>query len=116
MLKAVKIFLFFLFASTLGFAQTNNYGFPYIKNYTPKDYIGSNQNWSIVQDKSGIIYFGNSPSIIALHGNSIKWIPSLNSSVVRSMDIDTINNIIYVGVQDDFGYLSVNKKGKHEFV
>ncbi len=94
------------------FSQSDRYGFPFVKNYTPQEYIGSNQNFSIVQDKKGTIYFGNNPSILSYDGARWKAIESTNFSASLSMDIDTTTGIIYVGLQNDFGYLSVGNKGQ----
>ena len=35
-------------------------GAPFIRNYPPDEYGAHNQNWAIVQDKRGVMYFGNS--------------------------------------------------------
>ena len=34
-------------------------GYPLITNYSPKEYEAQQQNWAIIQDDRGIMYFGN---------------------------------------------------------
>jgi hypothetical protein len=57
------------------FSQTANlkypdFGQPFIKYYSPKEYKSDNSNWSIVQDKRGVMYFGNEKCILEFDGNS----------------------------------------------
>ncbi len=93
----------------------NEYGTPLIKNYKSTQYSGSGQNWAIVQDSRGIMYFGNNDDgVLEFDGNN--WIshPVNNKSDIRSLAIDT-NNIVYVGATGEFGYLSPNSKGEMQY-
>ncbi len=58
---------------------------PVLKNYSPRDYNGGPQIWTILQDHRGIMYFGNSSGAI-LEYDGVTWkkifVPS---SVVRSL-------------------------------
>ena len=112
---ATLILIFLLAFFEVSFSQIDDFGFPFLRNYSPEEYIGSNQNWSILQDKKGVMYFGNSPIVLALEGTRWKAIETSNLSVVRSMDIDTSTGIIYVGAQNDFGYLDINSKGQKKY-
>ena len=54
--------LFFLIAASFTFGQTSNFNYletgqPFVKYYDQKDYKSSNSNWSIVQDKRGVMYW-----------------------------------------------------------
>jgi serine phosphatase RsbU (regulator of sigma subunit)/ligand-binding sensor domain-containing protein len=94
---------------------SNELGNPFIRNYTPDDYRGHTQNWSIVQDQRGVIYVGNEEGILELAGKI--WKPLLvlpNKSRVRSLAIDA-KGIVYVGGMGDFGFLAINAKGKRIF-
>ncbi|OFX61469.1 MAG: hypothetical protein A2046_00125 [Bacteroidetes bacterium GWA2_30_7] len=85
----------------------------YIQNFTQKDYGDSchAQNWSVVQDERGIMYFGNNNRVLEYDGetwNSIRI--TANSSFITSLAIN--NNQIYVGANGEFGFLSHDIKGK----
>jgi hypothetical protein len=82
-------------------------GFPIIKNYLPKEYKAHNQNWAIVKDKRGIMYFGNSSGVLEFDGQSWNLIKVTNG-IVRSMCIDN-NQTVFVGSADDLGYLVRDK-------
>jgi signal transduction histidine kinase/DNA-binding response OmpR family regulator/ligand-binding sensor domain-containing protein len=85
-----------------------NDGFHYSRNYTPLDYVGHAQNWSVLQDKRGIIYIGNHKGVIEFDG--VSWrkidVPNLN---VRSLSIDDTGTI-YVGGNDEFGFLEPDSR------
>lgn len=98
-------------------SQTENeQGSLFISNYSPKIYEGSSQNWSIVQDERGVMYFGNSNgSVIQFDGTNWKQIESPNQSTIRSLGLDSSGNI-YVGAVEEFGVLKPDKKGRLQFV
>src|SRR5258708_10050795 len=60
-------------------------GLPFITNYYSKNYKASPQNWAIIEDDRGIMYFGNSRSLLEYDG--VKWrnITSGANSIVRSL-------------------------------
>jgi serine phosphatase RsbU (regulator of sigma subunit)/ligand-binding sensor domain-containing protein len=99
--------LFFLLGEV--FSQTPE-GSPFIRNYKPNDYQQAANNWAIVQDHRGIMYFGNASGVLEFDGNTWTLIPVSNGSVVRSLSIDE-KGIIYVGAVGDFGYLSPDSNG-----
>src|SRR5690349_1009566 len=90
-------------ASTFG--QTRFKGIPYIKNYTRQEYNASPFNWAVVQDAQGMIYVANNYLLMELDGKSWRFIVLKNRTVVRSLAIDEKGKV-YVGGQDDFGYLA----------
>lgn len=63
----------------------------YRQNYTPKDYDADAQNWAILQDRRGIMYFGNSDGVLEYDGVSWRLIETRNKSVVRSLALDEQN-------------------------
>lgn len=77
----------------------------FIQNYTQKLYRGHPQNWSIVQDERGIMYFGNGDGILEYDGVTWRMIVLPNKSTARSLRKDR-NGRIYVGSVGDFGYLA----------
>lgn len=78
--------------------------------YSPIDYNAGNQNWAIVQDKRGVMYFANSTGILEYDGNTWRKISVSNNSSVRSLAIDE-KNTIYAGAYNELGYLTSNKNG-----
>ncbi|MBS1917506.1 MAG: response regulator [Bacteroidetes bacterium] len=85
-------------------------GLPFVTNFSAKDYHGNVQNWSIAEDKRGLLYFGNATYIMQYDG--VKWRkittrPAGSYGSVRSMALNKRGNIYYTGVSD-FGYLSMD--------
>ncbi|OFX22835.1 MAG: hypothetical protein A2041_10060 [Bacteroidetes bacterium GWA2_31_9b] len=81
------------------------------KYYSAKDYNSGTQNWAIVQDNRGIMYFGNAFGVLEYDGETWRTIRVANNSAVRSLAIDNNNNIIYSGAYDEMGYLSPDISG-----
>ncbi len=91
--------------------QFNEIGIPFMWNYHPDEYQGHGQNWGIVQDRDGLIYFANTDGKI-LQFDGVTWrnISVSNGSIVRSLAIDSAGTI-YAGAQNEFGYLSPDSTG-----
>lgn len=107
MFKNISIVLFF----SLSFSSfSQEQGKPYITNYTPKDYKAATQNWAIVQDNRGVMYFANNTCVIEYDGKEWRNIPVSNNSIVRSLAADS-NGTIYVGAVGEFGFLLPDEKG-----
>ena len=92
----------------------NQAGTPFIKNYKPNDFGASTENWTVAQDKRGIMYFGNATGVLEYDGHNWKLIPVANNSLVRSISIDS-NNVVYVGAVGEFGYLASDKQGNLKY-
>ena len=97
------LLVFFYFNAA---SQPNRYGVPIITNYEHFITGGSEQNWSITQDKRGVMYFGNQDKGI-LEYDGVEWrtIPIKNNSPVLSLTTGD-DGVIYVGGVDEFGYLA----------
>jgi serine phosphatase RsbU (regulator of sigma subunit) len=117
-MKLKFFILFFLLSVFCGVssAQIKQIGSPYIKNYTSKDFPANNQNWSIINDTSGVMYFGNTNGILEFDG--IKWnlVKTPKKSAVRALDIDIKTNTVYVGAANDFGYLKRDQNGSIDYI
>lgn len=85
---------------------------PY-KNFTHRDYLGHHQNWAVVQDNRGFIYVANNNGVLEYDGNSWRVI-SINGLVTRCLDVDAFGRI-WVGAQDNFGYLTPDSSGTLTF-
>ena len=84
-----------------------------IQNFSPKEY-GKNytsQNFCVVQDKAGYVYFGNANGVLQYDGKSWEFIPVKLGAYVSSIIMDSAGTL-YVGSQNEFGYLKSNNSGK----
>ena len=97
-----------IFAQDLSLA-----GLPLIKNYLPSEHGGTPQNWGIVQDKRGVMYFANTAGVLEYDGVSWRLI-EVENEIARTIAIDD-KGTIFVGGIDQFGYLQSDTKGKLEY-
>ncbi|MCP4153488.1 MAG: response regulator [bacterium] len=72
------------------------------------------QNWAILQDQRGIIYVANQGGVLEFDGVTQREI-SLPNHSARSLAIDE-NGIIYVGGNNEFGFLSPGAAHSLQFV
>ncbi len=82
----------------------NEIGNPYIQNIQLRKYGFENNNYSIIQDASGVLYIGNSNGILQYDGNF--W----NLIKTKGIPYLTINknNVVFAGGFNEFGYLKYN--------
>ena len=91
---------------------TTDWGLPLIKTWTKKDYGVPVQVWDVVQDRRGIMYFATFKGILEFDGNEWRLIPAYD---VRKLAYDSENDLIYVGTQNEFGFLSPDASGNLQF-
>ena len=100
-----------IFFSITSFSQFNKTGIPFFRNFSPKEYKAHNSNWAVVQDKRGLVYFGNNNNgVLEYDGKNWRQIPVPKNSIVRSLAVDS-NGIIYVGAVGEFGYILPDHSG-----
>ncbi len=117
------ITIFFLLLTSCGFesaAQTllntgakEITGLPVIRNYLPSEYNATPQNWSIVKDRRGVMYFANTGGVLEFDGVDWRLIPVINE-VARTLAIDK-QGLIYVGGVNEFGYLQPDAAGLMQY-
>ena len=95
-------------------AQYHLAGTPGVNNFTKTNYNAGTQNWDILQSASGIIYFGNNKGLLEFDGTQWKVLSLPNRTIVRSLARDTQGQI-YLGSQDDFGYLEKAPNGELQY-
>ncbi len=105
--------LFLLLLSTISASaiNRNTIGVPLIRSF---DFSGSGlrTNWSIVQDKRGVMFFGVQGGIIEFNTiENSNLILTPNGSTVRSLCTDE-NGIVYVGARKEFGFLKPSSQGE----
>lgn len=107
---------FFAGATLLNAEISPEAGAFFIKQYLPQVYGADPQNWAVVQDTRGVMFFGNNEGLLEYDG--ARWrhirLPSANS-VVRSLAIDS-DGTVYVGGQNEFGFLSPDAAGLLQYV
>ncbi|MEZ4796206.1 MAG: triple tyrosine motif-containing protein [Flavobacteriaceae bacterium] len=86
---------------------------PPIKNFSPQDYFGENQNWSISQSDNNTIYLANNAGLLEYDGEKWRLFQSPNESIMRSVKV--IENRIYSGFYMEFGYWEKNNFGTLEY-
>lgn len=115
-MRYLVAFVFLLFLRIHSSAQCmDESGNFFLKNYLQEEFGAESQNWAIVQDKRGVLYFGNNKGVLEYDGVNWRVIDIPNKSVVRSLDIDE-NGVIYVGAVGEFGYLKPNNNGLMQYV
>jgi len=107
-----NVIILLLFISNFAFSQNKDVGSPYIFNIPPKSYGFESQNYSITQDKDGIIYFGNLAEFLEFDGTN--W-SLIKISGVPKLDTDN-KGVVFVGGFEEFGYLNKNESNVTCFV
>lgn len=113
-----KIVLIILCFNSINSPQKNQFlnevGLPIITNYLPKQYSANVQNWAVIQDKRGVLYFGNVSGVLEYDG--VNWrLIKIPNDVVRCFAIDD-DGKIYVGGINQLGYLSPDSLGELNYV
>lgn len=107
-MKKVLIAITLLLLCRIGFTQ--EIGKPFVRNYLPKEYGAHVQNWAIIQDDRGVMYFGNTDGVLEYDG--VRWkliVLSENRDVVRTLAKDDKGRI-WVGGNNEMGYLEPGEK------
>ncbi|MBU0487512.1 MAG: hypothetical protein KKA07_06820 [Bacteroidetes bacterium] len=115
-IKTLAVILIMACMPIISDAQINKFGIPFIRNYSPKEYNASEQNWAVVQDNRGVMYFGNSDNgILEYDGAEWRQILIPNNSIVRSLAVDSTGTV-FVGAANEFGYLNPDEHGKMHYI
>ncbi len=115
-----NILLIILFFTSASFCQNEYYDYrnatqPFSTYFNPKQYNASASNWSIAQDKRGIMYFGNSQGLLEYDGTTWREIKIPLSALVRTIAIAE-NGKIFITASSDFGYLEPDSIGLLKFI
>jgi len=101
--------------SSLAENLMNKPGIPAITSYHPRNYQGHPNNYSVIQDKEGVMYFGNLWGVIEFNGSFWRKIPLPNGSSCTSLAIDD-SGTIFVGGRNEIGYLKKDSIGRNNYV
>lgn len=110
-LKSLLTLIYLMFMIFNISAQNTNNGLPLITNIAPRDYGYESQNYTITQNKDGIIYIGNLSGVVEYDGNfwnliNVKGTPILHTNPKGN---------VFVGLFNDFGILKNNAQNKLSF-
>lgn len=106
--------LFLVFYSFSIYSQIDDRGYPFVQNFSAKDYSANSQNFQVTQDNRGVLYFANFAGVIEFDGINWRNIPTENGYRVTSINTDKYGKV-FVGGFGEFGYLEVNENGKMIF-
>ncbi|HVN57995.1 MAG TPA: SpoIIE family protein phosphatase [Bacteroidales bacterium] len=113
-----RVFLFTLltFLTICASAQLNKYGVPTIVNYDTKTTQAYDYNWSIVEDKTHVLYFASETKGVARYDGS-RWslMPIRNEALVRCLCVAD-DGVIYAGGAEEFGYLQPEGNGTMKYI
>lgn len=101
----ISLLVCFLLHTNLSIAQE----LPPIKNFSPQEYGGENQNWMLSQSSNKFVYAANNAGLLEYNGENWQLYKSPNGSIIRS--VNCINDKVFVGLYMDFGFYQKDGKG-----
>lgn len=90
-------------------------GGPLLRAYPPETYNGGGQNWTLLQDKRGVIYVGGTGAVLEYDGVTWRRIVTPTRTTIRSLAVDATGRI-YAGAVGDLGFLETSANGDTRFV
>jgi hypothetical protein len=103
-----------LFFYGVAWGQLKNIGVPAIHNFMKSEYRAGAQNWQIGHDSRNFMYFANNDGLLEFDGAHWQLYTLPNRSIIRCLAIDE-NDRIYVGQQNDFGYMEPDSTGRLQY-
>lgn len=98
-----------VFFSLTAFSQTGN---PFITNFKLPEGV-DNQNWAIVQDNSGMMFFANRKGILAFDG--LEWDFVNRKDIPYSLIYEPSSEKVFAGCYNSYGYLERNNFGNFDY-
>jgi signal transduction histidine kinase/CheY-like chemotaxis protein len=89
-------------------------GHPLYQFFSTRDYGGDNQNWKAIQDRNGLMFFGNNNYVLDYDGQRWEHIPVPGGLAIYGLALDAAGTI-WVGGTDKLGNL-VQAGGDWRFV
>jgi serine phosphatase RsbU (regulator of sigma subunit)/ligand-binding sensor domain-containing protein len=105
---------FFLITTSCQAQNYNELGHFDVHNYSFQEYNRVPQNFTVLQDKRGVLYFGNNSGILEYDGKNWDVILTPKESAVHSLAMDK-HGVIYVGGTGEIGYLAPDSIGQMKF-
>ncbi len=96
-------------------ARWREAGLPFIQAYSASEYGGGEQNWDIVQDKRGVMYFANNAGLLEYDGAS--WRQTYFASGMTSQTLTKgASGRIWLGGHREFGYMAPDSQGYLQYI
>ncbi len=88
----------------------------FVRYWSPRDFHGTTQTFSITQDRRGVMYFANQDAVQEYDGSTWRRIPIGSGGYVAGLAYEAGTDTVFAGTQDDLGYLKTEPGGAHAFV
>ncbi|NTW25523.1 MAG: hypothetical protein HGA37_12565, partial [Lentimicrobium sp.] len=95
------------------FAQVKEMGLPFVNNYPRATYNASTQNWAVVQNSKGFMYFGNNDGLLEFDGQNWQTHLLPVQTIIRSLL--AVGDTIYSGSFEEIGFFALSPGGIMEF-
>src|SRR6266446_6308010 len=98
------IYFFILLAAILpsvagaGAEESIELGRPLYRFFSTREYLADNQNWNAVQDRQGLLLFGNDNLVLQYDGQRWEHIPVPGGSAIQGLAINEDGEIWVGGV------------------
>lgn len=89
-------------------------GRPLYQFFSTRDYGGDNQNWGTIQDREGLLFFGNNSFVLDYDGQRWDHIAVPGGFAIRGLAVDS-TGAIWVGGVGKLGQL-VAEGGRYQFL
>lgn len=86
----------------------------FTQDYPIEVYQAASQNWSIRQDKQGVIYFANTEGLVRFDGSKWDLLSLPNKEPVYSVDADS-HGKVYICSDHDLGYFQQDLRGTYKY-
>ncbi len=87
-----------------------------MQHFTPRDYQGDSQCWSIAQDRRGVLYVANYRKVLEYDGSAWRALPVDRPAWVRSLSYEAATDTVFVGGDNLLGYLKAVSGDERTFV
>lgn len=105
-MRTFLLILLFLFVHNSAYSI-----YPIVRNFSKTHYKSGTQNWDIVQNPGGCIYFANNNGVLEFDGKDWVTYPIANYTNVRSVFYDNESKRLYAGAFNEFGYYQLENNG-----
>jgi DNA-binding CsgD family transcriptional regulator len=106
------LFVHLLVATVI--VKGNEFSLPRVRNFPKEEYQAASQNWSVCQDREGIIYVANSIGLLEFDGATWTLYNSPNGNIIRAVAADSSGRIFTSGYRE-LGFWVRNPYGKLEY-
>lgn len=78
--------------------------YPTVNNFKKSTYKAGGQNWSMAQNRGGVMWFANT-GLLEYDGNEWKLLMARNRTTIRSLYYDEENDRLYIGATNELAYI-----------